>query len=78
MLYLDQAATSWPKPPAVLEAMNHWYRELGVSAARGSSMRCAQVDQLVDRARSKLATMTGMHRQRVAFTSGATESIPPD
>ena len=75
MLYLDQAATSWPKPAPVLAAMEHWYRQLGVSALRGSSDRCNIVAEGVRKARSGVGKLLGMPPDRVAFTSGATESI---
>ena len=35
MIYLDQAATSFPKPEPVLDAVLRFYREVGVSSARG-------------------------------------------
>jgi hypothetical protein len=34
-LYLDNAATSFPKPPAVIEAMVRYANEVGGSAGRG-------------------------------------------
>ncbi|MGE3171046.1 MAG: aminotransferase class V-fold PLP-dependent enzyme [Planctomycetota bacterium] len=74
-LYLDHAATSFPKPAPVLAAIQRWYTELGVSSARGSSRRCAEVAAIVDRARSGIAGLCGVATPRVAFTSGATESI---
>lgn len=75
MLYLDHAATSHPKPPEVLDAMQHWYRDVGVSAARGSSQRCAEAERTVQRARRATGALCGLPAGRVAFTSGATESI---
>lgn len=75
MLYLDHAATSHPKPPAVLAAMAHWYEDLGVSASRGSSARCSEVAAIVGRARAGMGRLCGMPSDRVAFTSGTTESI---
>lgn len=75
MLYLDHAATSFPKPESVLAAMTHWYRELGVSSSRGSSHRCVEVAQIVQRARRGVGTLCGTGADRVAFTSGATEAI---
>jgi selenocysteine lyase/cysteine desulfurase len=75
MLYLDQAATSWPKPDCVLEAVRRWYEELGVSAARGSSARCAEVAAAVEDTRAMLGRMLGLPGRQVAFTSGATESL---
>src|SRR5262245_56954035 len=75
MLYLDHAATSFPKPAPVLAAMDRWFRELGVSAARGSSRHCLEVQQLVHRPRAGLGALVGLPAARVAFTSGATESL---
>ena len=34
-LYLDNAATSFPKPPEVFEAMQSYAQEIGASAGRG-------------------------------------------
>ena len=39
-LYLDNAATSFPKPPKVLAAMTHYMREVGASAGRGAPAGC--------------------------------------
>src|ERR1043166_9132228 len=75
MLYLDQAATSFPKPAPVLAAVERWFRELGVSADRGDSGRTAAVRELVRQARGGLGELVGMPAERVAFTSGCTESI---
>jgi selenocysteine lyase/cysteine desulfurase len=75
MIYLDHAATSYPKPASVLAAVEHWYRDLGVSADRGDSRRCAEVAVAVRAARAGLGELAGLAGQRVAFTSGATESI---
>ena len=33
--YLDNAATSWPKPPEVLAAWEHAGRAIGAAAGRG-------------------------------------------
>jgi selenocysteine lyase/cysteine desulfurase len=75
MIYLDQAATSFPKPAPVLAAMRRWFEELGVSAERGNSQRCVEVARLVRGAREGLAARFDLPAERVAFTSGATESI---
>lgn len=75
MIYLDHAATSWPKPPPVLEAMQYWLEELGVSAGRGNSARCAEVDRIVGETRHWLGERCGLPASRIAFTSGATESL---
>lgn len=75
MIYLDHAATSHPKPPEVLAAITRWYTELGVSAERGDSTRCTEVRRLVDETRGRLARLAGVPTERIAFTSGATESL---
>jgi cysteine desulfurase / selenocysteine lyase len=74
-IYLDHAATSFPKPPAVLDAVGRWFREQGVSANRGDSQRCAEVAARVADVRARLGKMCGVPAHRVVFTSGATESL---
>ncbi|KUO49746.1 MAG: cysteine desulfurase [Desulfitibacter sp. BRH_c19] len=34
-IYLDNAATSYPKPPSVVKAINEYFSEIGVSPGRG-------------------------------------------
>lgn len=75
MIYLDNAATSWPKPEGVAAAVQRWYREVGVSATRGDSELCRDAQRVVDGTRVELARMCGVPRDRIAFTSGATESL---
>jgi selenocysteine lyase/cysteine desulfurase len=75
MIYLDHAATSWPKPDVVVAAVQRWYHDLGVSADRGDSRRCSEVAREVGAARAGIGALVGMPAARVAFTSGATESL---
>jgi selenocysteine lyase/cysteine desulfurase len=75
MIYLDHAATSFPKPPAVLDAVMAWFRDVGVSASRGDSDLCQRASVIVADARRRLAALCGMPSERIAFTSGATESL---
>jgi len=73
--YLDHAATSWPKPPAVRDAVLRFMDDVGVSAARGDGARCAAAAAEVDFARRGIASMCGVPTERVAFCSGATEAL---
>jgi selenocysteine lyase/cysteine desulfurase len=75
MIYLDHAATSFPKPPAVLAAVRRWFEEVGVSADRGDGARCQEARREVAAARRAVAEMTGVRAERVAFVSGATEGL---
>ncbi|MCP4376512.1 MAG: aminotransferase class V-fold PLP-dependent enzyme [bacterium] len=75
-IYLDHAATSWPKPEPVRRAANRCYDDLLANAGRsghGASVDCAE---LVFETREKLAAMLGISASRdIAFTRGATEGI---
>jgi cysteine desulfurase / selenocysteine lyase len=53
-LYLDNAATSFPKPKEVLEAMSHYASELGASAGRGAYREAMETGALLRRCRERL------------------------
>lgn len=74
--YLDNAATTFPKPPGVLEEMVARYRRIGVSPGRGSYDLAAEAEGEVRRAREKLARFFGAPEpDRVVFTANATDSL---
>lgn len=75
MIYLDHAATSFPKPPAVVDAVQRWFLEVGVSAERGDGPATAGCAEVVRRCRERVAQRTGHRPERVAFCSGATEGL---
>ncbi len=75
MIYLDHAATSWPKPPQVLAAVQRWFTDVGVSAARGAGDRCTVAAHVVAETRRQLGELVDCPAERVAFTSGATEGL---
>jgi cysteine desulfurase family protein len=53
-IYLDNAATTWPKPEAVYQAVDHYQRAIGVSAGRGGYSDAIRAVDIVDQARSLL------------------------
>ena len=76
LIYLDNAATTFPKPPEVLERMVDWYSRLGVSPGRGSYDRTVEAAEAVDRARRKLARFFGApDPDRVVFAANATDAL---
>jgi len=75
MIYLDHAATSWPKPDAVVAACQHWLTDIGVSAERGDGPRTRAAADTVANARRGVAAITGHRPDDVAFCSGATEGL---
>lgn len=75
MIYLDHAATGFPKSPAVLAAVQRWFTDVGVSAARGAGDRTLVAAREVDAARAAIGLLVDCVPARVAFVSGATEGL---
>lgn len=71
--YLDNAATSWPKPPEVLAAWEHAGRAIGAAAGRGTYREAVEADGIRSRCRAAVARLLGdVDPERVAFPGGAT------
>lgn len=76
MIYLDNAATSYPKPPEVARAMSGTLERLGVNPGRGGHRLALCAGRLVERCREEICDFLGMeHPERVVFTSGCTEAL---
>lgn len=74
--YLDNAATSWPKPEDVLAAMDRYHRELGVAAGRGATRAAAEVDAVIARCRLRAAQLFNAESsERIVFTFNGTDSL---
>lgn len=75
-IYLDNAATSWPKPDRVLAAMDRFHRELGVAAGRGATRAASEVDAVIARCRLRAANLLGAESsERIVFTFNGTDSL---
>ncbi len=75
-IYLDNAATSWPKPEAVYDAVDFYQRELGATAGRGAYREADEVDRRVRLTRQRLVGFLGAtDPQRIIFTANGTESL---
>ena len=75
-IYLDNAATSWPKPPAVYQAVERYQRELGAAAGRAAYREASEVERLVADARRAVARLIGVDdSSRVVFTLNGTDSL---
>lgn len=55
--YFDHAASSWPKPPAVLEAMNRCLIEASANPGRGSHQMAVKASRVLFETRSALAKL---------------------
>ncbi len=76
LIYLDNAATSYPKPRAMLDDMVETYVRLGVSPGRGGYDLATEAEELVRAVREKVATFFGApDPDRVVFTSNATDAL---
>jgi cysteine desulfurase / selenocysteine lyase len=75
-IYLDNAATSFPKPEAVYAAVDHYQRRIGAAVGRGAYSASIEVTAIVRNCRRKLATLLGAESpERIIFTFGATDSL---
>jgi len=75
-IYLDNAATSWPKPAAVYDAADHYQREVGTAAGRGAYQSAQQAQRIVTATRSACARLLGIgDSQQLVFTSNGTAAL---
>ncbi|MBU0639403.1 MAG: aminotransferase class V-fold PLP-dependent enzyme [Planctomycetes bacterium] len=87
MIYLDNAATSWPKPDCVVEAMTWYMRDVGASPGRSGHRLANEAERIRLDARETLAKLFGVaDPMRVVFTLNGTTALnlvirgllPPD
>lgn len=76
MIYLDQAATSWPKPGPVIAAMADCMENLGANPGRGEHQMAMEAADLVFEARTRIADLLGAGDPlNIVFTSNCTEAL---
>ena len=74
--YLDNAATSWPKPPEVWAAWEHAARSIGAAPGRGTYREAIAADAIRGRCRTAVARLLGgVDPARVALPAGATLAV---
>lgn len=56
-IYFDNAATSFPKPTAVYEAMDYYARHIGASAGRGAYREALESGRIIDQTRGRIAEL---------------------
>jgi cysteine desulfurase / selenocysteine lyase len=75
-VYLDHAATSWPKPPGVLDACVEYQSNVGVAAGRSAYRNSQRADAVVAEARGLIAELIGTPlRESIALTSNGTMAL---
>jgi len=75
-IYLDNAATSFPKPDAVVAAMMDFHQKVGANPGRSGHERSIEAGRIVFETREALARLFHVEDpQRIALTKNATESL---
>lgn len=76
LIYLDHAATSWPKPPAVTEAVVNAMLNDAANPGRGSHAMAVRASRILFETRKQLAKLFNIKNPNdIAFTSNTTMSL---
>lgn len=76
MIYLDNAATAFPKPEETYVFMDQFYRTHGVNPGRSGYDMCMEAGEMVDRTRKELAAFfNGTDPNRLIFSYNSTDAL---
>jgi len=76
MIYFDNAATSWPKPPAVRAALDGYFGEAGGNPGRSGHRMSVAAARIVENARESLVELINAgDPSRIVFTQNATHAL---
>ena len=75
MIYFDNAATTFPKPDWVYEAINEGMKKYSFNAGRGSYKAANDTFKMIESTREKIASLVSADKEQVIFTSSATEAL---
>ncbi len=75
-IYMDNAATSFPKPPGVIRAMAHFMENVGANPGRSGHAQALEATEIANTTRRKLAALfNSPDPKRIVFTLNATEAL---
>jgi len=76
MIYFDNAATSWPKPPGVAQAVVHFIDRVGANPGRAGHRMAIESGRIVYSARTAIADLVNAPDPlRVVFGANVTEAL---
>lgn len=76
MIYFDNAATSFPKPPGVIAAMTRFLAEDSANPGRAGHRMAVATEQMLDATRLKLARLFDVDdHQRMIFAMNCTDAL---
>lgn len=75
MIYLDNAATTYPKPECVYKALDKANREMAFNAGRGSYKKAREISEKIDETRQLLADIVKTKKENVIFKGSSTNAL---
>ena len=77
LIYCDNAATTFPKPPEVMEKATAWYTKYGVNPGRSGTDLAIEAEEMVRNTRTRLSQFFGTSGDpdRTVFTQNASDSL---
>ncbi|NLC45290.1 MAG: aminotransferase class V-fold PLP-dependent enzyme, partial [Clostridiales bacterium] len=76
MIYMDNAATTWPKPPEVIRAVTNCMEKYGANPGRSGHKMAIEAGQILLYTREMLCELFDLHDPfQIIFTSNATDSL---
>lgn len=71
LVYLDNSATTF-KPYPVIDAVNHYYKDITANTRRGDYSLAHEADLALENARKTVAAFLNAEEEEICFTSGDT------
>lgn len=75
MIYLDNCATTYPKPEEVYRALDQANRNLSFNSGRGEHQFSIQAADAIENVRTKLAGIVRQESSQVIFSPSATQAL---
>jgi cysteine desulfurase family protein len=76
IIYLDNAATTYPKPPEVYQFMNEFYKKHGVNPGRSGYDMSLETEEIVHKTRNTLTKFfNGNDPNQLTFSYNASDSL---
>ncbi|MDP6636342.1 MAG: aminotransferase class V-fold PLP-dependent enzyme [Phycisphaerae bacterium] len=75
-IYLDNSATSFPKPPGVIEAITAFVRDCGASAGRGAYAEARACETMIATCRARIAELINAESpERIVLAMNCSEGL---
>lgn len=75
LIYLDNAATTYPKPESVIRAMTESFRSYGANPGRSGYKMSIRTTEAIYKSREKIANLFGCDPTEVCFTYNCTNAV---